>query len=204
MNQEYLEGIAGLLAKDKNYQLVNDLQNALTLLKINALEKLLEELAQALKTQLSTRDEALFFMNKTAKIDQKELKALIRDYYQKKKVTQFGIGLRLHGSTIPNLALKIELHHSLYYGFALMNDNNELIPWNTTLPIQPSSGFFSTKDNPFLYRKEVTKEDKTYFHPDYLLNTDSLNILINQTDRQQWIDNFVEDIKMHFNFFNRS
>jgi len=193
MNQEYLAGIAKLLAKDQNYHLVNDIQNALTLLKINTLEALLKEIAQALKNQLALPDQEVFFMGKTAKIDQQKLKTLIHDYYHHKKVTQFGIGLRLSGTTIPNLALKIELNWSLYYGFALMNNNHELIPWNATLPIQASSGIFSTKDNPFLYRKEVAEEDKTYFHPDRLLR-DSLDTLINENTRQKWINDFVEGI----------
>ncbi len=202
MDQEYLKEIGDILAKDGNYRLVNDLHKALTLLKITSLEKLMVELFQALKDHFKLSDGDVFFMDKTTKIEQHKLNELIQHYYQKNKVSQFGICLRLHGIATSNLALKVELHHSIYYGFAVLADDCQLMPWNemhTSLPeafakINAFSNDFSTKDNPFLYRKVVAESDKIYFHPDHI-NAEGLNVLINKTDRQQWIENFVEGIK---------
>ncbi len=202
MNQGYLKEIEGVLAENGNYLLVNDIQEALTLLKITSLEKLMIELFQALKDHFKLSDGDVFFMDKKTKIEQHKLNELIQGYYQKNKVSQFGICLRLYGTAAPNLALKIELHHSLYYGFAVLADDSQLIPWNdmhTNFPeafakINALSTNFSTKDNPFLYRKVVAESDKIYFHPDSI-NADGLNILINSATRKEWVESFVEGIE---------
>lgn len=190
------------LAENGNYLLVNDIQEALTLLKITSLEKLMVELFQALKDHFKLSDGDVFFMDKTTKIEQHKLNELIQHYCQKNKVSQFGICLRLHDTAAPNLAFKVELHHSLYYGFAVVSGQDELLPWNDThtkfpetfAKIKALAIDFSSKDNPFLYLKVVAESDKIYIHPD-LINAEGLNILINKTARQQWIETFVEGIK---------
>jgi hypothetical protein len=160
----------------------------------------MHELSEKLKALPGLEGKDVFFTDKTTKIEPGRLREFIEMYYLKNTASQFGICIRLVFSSASNLAFKIELNYSLYYGFASLLDGS-LIPLNNqekkfiddALSKNPHmlSTFIKEGDSD-LYRRVL--ENKIPFHPKEI-NEDGLKILIDKGDREQWIGTFIDGIK---------
>lgn len=186
-NNNYMQELSNILSRDQNYLVVEDINEAYKLLKINALSKVFSELADALKA------EGLQIEVKFGEHTFDKAAAIYYSSHSQVKFSNFTIATK-----DPNLFVAIELNQTFY--IILLNANLQHIDAvqretahskNTDLKWIREGQYYYTRPN-------ITNASLNFLNP----TREDLSIYIDDISRKNWTLTFAAEIKRIVNLFD--